>query len=262
VKTLQSATRPISTSPPAPSCERRVPLAARLEPFDSYWQAPADVEKGYRSFQQFYRSNYLKHLPTRRDIDVLVVSCGPGYFVSLLNEEGYSRVQGIDSDPAKIAHARRRHLNCEVAEAFPFVEARRERYDLIICEQELNHLTRDEVIRFLELCRRCLRPGGHLFVYGLNGANPLVGAENLAHNIDHFHTFTEYSLNQVLELTGFEDIRLLPWKLYVFWINPVNYVGWALTGMAEWFFRGWYLVYGKKVKILSKKIAAVCRKPA
>src|SRR5271155_5598422 len=25
-------------------------LAARLEPFDSYWQAPADVDSGYKSF--------------------------------------------------------------------------------------------------------------------------------------------------------------------------------------------------------------------
>jgi hypothetical protein len=31
-----------------PAAERA--LSARLEPFDSYWQAPADVERGYSSF--------------------------------------------------------------------------------------------------------------------------------------------------------------------------------------------------------------------
>ena len=41
-------------------------LSAKLEPFDSYWQAPRDVEKGYAAFRQYYRSNYLKHLPKDR----------------------------------------------------------------------------------------------------------------------------------------------------------------------------------------------------
>ena len=34
-------------------------LSAKLEPFDSFWQAPKDVEKGYKSFYQYYRHNYL-----------------------------------------------------------------------------------------------------------------------------------------------------------------------------------------------------------
>lgn len=43
------------------------------------------------------------------------------------------------------------------------------------------------MITFLRLYRQSLRPNGVLVVYGLNGANPLVGSGNLAHNIDHFN---------------------------------------------------------------------------
>lgn len=237
-------------------------LAARIEPFDSYWQAPADVEKGYRSFAQYYRHNFLPHLPGDRDAAILVVSCGPGYLVHLLVQEGYRNVVGIDSDPAKIEHARGRSLNCRVERAFPFLQGRNGEFDAIVCEQELNHLTFDEMIDFLGLCHLALKPGGTIVVYGLNGANPLVGAENLAHNIDHFNTFTEYSLNQVLELAGFQEVRLLPLKLYVFWKNPLNYVGWAVTGLFSLVFRGTYAMYGKSVRIMTKKIAATARKPA
>ena len=60
-------------------------LTARLEPFDSYWQAPADVDKGYAKFAAYYRANYLPHLPADRDARILVLSCGPGYLVSLLH---------------------------------------------------------------------------------------------------------------------------------------------------------------------------------
>jgi 2-polyprenyl-3-methyl-5-hydroxy-6-metoxy-1,4-benzoquinol methylase len=236
--------------------------AARLEPFDSYWQAPADVEKGYAKFSAYYRANYLPHLPANRAVRILVISCGPGYLVNLLHGQGYQDIIGIDSDPEKIAHARRRDLPCKTAEAFAYLEQNEQAFDVIIPEQELNHLTLDEQLEFLELCRRNLQPGGLLIVYGLNGANPLVGSENLSHNIDHFNTFTDYSLAQMLKLGGFVDIKVLPLKLYVFWKNPLNYVGLAVTTALELMFRACFVLYGKDVKVLTKKLAAVCRKPA
>lgn len=254
-------TAPIPAGRPAAPAGGRQ-LAARLEPFDSYWQAPADVEKGYRKFAAYYRANYLRHLPADRAARILVVSCGPGYLVSLLREAGYGNVLGIDSDPGKIAHAQRRGLPCETARAFPFLEQGRGPFDVIIPEQELNHLTLDEQIEFLRLCRRNLKPGGLMIVYGLNGANPLVGSENLAHNIDHFNTFTDYSLKQILSLGGLEVVEVMPLKLYVFWKNPLNYVGLVATTLLELLFRACFVLYGKDVKILTKKLAAVCRNPA
>src|SRR5215212_9159007 len=185
-------------------------LAARLEPFDSYWQAPKDVEKGFSSFTAYYKANYLAHMPQDRDARILVISCGPGYLVNMLRQCGYRNVLGIDSDPAKVEFARRRSLPCEAAQAFPFLTGRHGEYDVIIPEQELNHLTLDETIEFLRLCRDALRPGGKVVVYAMNGANPLVGSENLAHNIDHFYNLTEYSLEQVLNLSGYRNVRVFP----------------------------------------------------
>lgn len=235
-------------------------LSARLEPFDSYWQAPDDIEKGYSSFYEYYRQNYLPYMPNDKACAILVISCGPGYLVETLSKNGYTNVLGIDSDPEKVAHAKRHALNCETAEAFPFLSDKSNRFDVIIPEQELNHLTIAEQITFLKLCHNSLRDGGSVIAYGLNGANPFVGAENLAHNIDHFNTFTEYSLQQILELGGFSDVRLFPLKIYVFWKNPLNYVGLFITGFFELVFRVMFKLYGKNVKILSKKVAAVAQK--
>jgi SAM-dependent methyltransferase len=235
-------------------------LSARLEPFDSYWQAPDDIEGGYSSFYEYYRQNYLPKMPNDKACEILVISCGPGYLVETLSINGYINVLGIDSDSEKVSHAKRHALNCETAEAFPFLSDKPNRFDVIIPEQELNHLTIAEQITFLKLCHRSLREGGTVIAYGLNGANPFVGAENLAHNIDHFNTFTEYSLQQILKLGGFSDVRLFPLKIYVFWKNPLNYIGWFITGFFELVFRVMFKLYGKNVKILSKKVAAVAQK--
>jgi SAM-dependent methyltransferase len=232
-------------------------LSARLEPFDSYWQAPADVESGYRSFLAYYRANYAQRLPQDRAARILVISCGPGYLVNMLAQAGYTGVRGIDSDAGKVAHAQRHGLPCEVADAFAFLEKSAESWDAIVPEQELNHLTIAETIEFLQLCHRALRPGGRIVVYAMNGANPLVGSENLAHNIDHFYNVTEYSLGQLLGLGGFTQVQPFALKLYVFWKNPLNYVGLAVTTVFELLFRVIFKLYGKNVTILSKKVAAV-----
>ncbi|HLW23734.1 MAG TPA: methyltransferase domain-containing protein [Steroidobacteraceae bacterium] len=238
-------------------------LSARLEPFDSYWQAPEDVDRGYQSFKAYYRANYLKHIPADREARILVVSCGPGYLVDLLVESGYRHALGIDSDAAKVAHALKRSLPCETAQVFPHLAAHQNaEYDCIIPEQELNHLTLEETIAFLKLCRGALKPGGTIIVYAMNGANPLVGSENIAHNIDHFYNVTEHSLKQLLELGGFESIHPFALRLYVFWKNPLNYVGLTVTGLLEAAMRIVFILYGKKVRIVSKKIAAVARRPA
>jgi hypothetical protein len=94
----------------------------------------------------------------------------------------------------------------------------------------------------------------------MNGANPFVGAENLAHNIDHFYIVTEYSLTQLLELGGFKNVRPFALKLFVFWKNPLNYVGLVATAVMELAMRVIFMLYGKKVRVLSKKVAALAVK--
>jgi SAM-dependent methyltransferase len=233
-----------------------------MEPFDSFWEAPDDVEKGYASFYAFYKHNYLNHIPRNKDSKILVISCGPGYLVHLLTEHGYTDVLGIDSIEDKVAHAQARNLNCRVARAFEFLDKAVEPYDVIFCEQELNHLTKDEILEFLELCWEKIRPGGTLIVHALNGANPITGAEALAQNFDHYNTFTEYTMGQVLEHSKFVDVRVIPLHLYVFWTNPLNYLLILMSMFYTLFFRISFIMYGKKNRLFTKKIGAVCKKPS
>jgi len=111
------------------------------------------------------------------------------------------------------------------------------------------------------LCRRKLRAGGRLLVFALNGANPITGAEALAQNFDHFNTFTEYTLRQVLLHSGYERVETFDLNLYVFYGNPFNYVAMAAAGALALVFRACFLLYGKNNRLFSKKIAATCVKP-
>jgi 2-polyprenyl-3-methyl-5-hydroxy-6-metoxy-1,4-benzoquinol methylase len=237
-------------------------LTAKVEPFDSFWEAPDDIDKGYEKFYQFYRHNYLSRVPVDKNSRILVVSCGPGYFVNALSRHGYKNVLGIDSYEEKIAYAREKNLDCRVARVIPFLADKRDSFDVIFCEQELNHLTKNEMVEFLKIAWQSLTRGGTLIVHGLNGANPITGSEALAQNFDHYNTFTEYSLRQVLEYSGYENVSVFPLNLYVFYRNPFNYAAWTASTLLSLFFRACFLLYGKSNKIFTKKIAAACVRPA
>ena len=238
----------------------RTPLTAVIEPFDSFWEAPENIEKGFARFGQFYRRNYLDRLPKNRASKTLVISCGYGYFVQLLKDAGYSDVLGIDSDPEKVRIATEKGLNCTVESAFAFLENSPGSYDAIIAEQEINHLTKEEILIFLSLCRKSLAEGGTLMVHSLNGANPVTGSEALAQNFDHYNTFTEYSLRQILDYSGFVEVNVFPLNLYVFYGNPLNYVALLADRINTLIFRINFILYGKHNRIFTKKIAAVGKK--
>ena len=235
-------------------------LSAKTEPFDSFWEAPDDIEKGFDTFGKFYRRNYLKHIPNDKNIKILVISCGAGYLVNLMKKIGYLNILGIDSKSQKIDYAKKRKLNCRTERAGAFLEKNGEIFDLIFLEQEINHLTKTEILEFLQLCFKNMAEGGTLILHSLNGANPITGSEALAQNIDHYNTFTEYSLTQVLGHSGFSNIRGFPLNLYIFYENPANYVGMALNTLLNLIFKLSFVFYGKENKIFTKKIAAVCKK--
>ncbi len=237
-------------------------LTAKIEPFDSFWEAPENIEKGYSSFGKFYRRNYLKYIPKNKQANILVVSCGPGYFVNLLNKEGYTNVLGIESDAEKTKIAEAKGFNCEIGQAFPFLEKNQNPFDVIFVEQEINHLSKDEILIFLKLCWNNLKFDGMLLVHSLNGANPITGAEALAQNFDHYNTFTESSLRQILKYSNFKDIQVIPLNLYIFYENPLNYIGLFLDALLSLFFRLSFIFYGKSNRIFTKKIAAICKKLA
>lgn len=239
--------------------KRRRELTATIEPFDSFWEAPEDIEKGYRSFFLFYKDNYANFFPADKNAEILCISCGPGYGVNLFNQLGFKNALGIDSFPDKIEYALKRKLNCRVGYAFDFLEDSPDRtFDLLLVEQELNHLTKPEILDFLDLCKRKLKPGGRIICFALNGANPITGAEALAQNFDHQNTFTEYTFRQVLHHTGFAEIKVFDLNLYVFYGNPFNYVAMAAAAFLKLLFRICYVLYGKNNKLFSKKIAATC----
>lgn len=111
--------------------------------------------------------HYHRYLLARdhcRDRDVLDVAAGEGYGTALLSQVARSAM-GVEIDPAAVAAARRefgrpglRYLVGD-ARAIPLADAT---VDVVVSFETLEHFDGQE--RFLDECRRVLRPGGLLII--------------------------------------------------------------------------------------------------
>jgi SAM-dependent methyltransferase len=123
---------------------------------------------------------------------VLDVGAGYGFFLAALEKAGYE-AYGMEISSHAAAEARKR-TRAEVVEQgaeapFPYPDGR---FDAITLLDVIEHL--EDYGATLASCRRCLKPGGKLFVITLNAhslARPLLGKKWSWHqDPTHIHMFT------------------------------------------------------------------------
>lgn len=168
----------------------------------------ADTElPGFK--RQFHIYDHLLRpvLAGRVPESALEIGCGPGGFLYWARERGWPAINGVDLSAEQIAVAQELGLNAENVSFQQHLAGKSEVYDLIVGMDLIEHLTRDEVFRFLDMCAVALRPGGKLFLTTPNGAGIRPGP--VAHgDLTHETIFTPQTIRTVLQLTGYQDIKI------------------------------------------------------
>jgi 2-polyprenyl-3-methyl-5-hydroxy-6-metoxy-1,4-benzoquinol methylase len=150
---------------------------------------------------------YLKGwLPESRDAAIADVACGPGWLLRFLARSGYTNLAGVDVSAEQVALARRHAPEVECGDVLAFLQKRPSGFDLVTGVDIIEHLTKDEVLDFLDACHGALRPGGRLVLQTPNGESPFFGAVRYG-DFTHETCFTPTLLRQLLELAGFADVE-------------------------------------------------------
>jgi SAM-dependent methyltransferase len=137
---------------------------------------------------------------------VLEVGCGPGNFLEWALARDLSPV-GIDLSAEQVEVARARGLPAERAAAQDYLPRHDSAFDLIVAQDVLEHLTRDEAFAFLDAARAALRPGGSLFLTTPNAAAWRPGPVAYG-DLTHETLFTPQTLDLALRLCGFGPARI------------------------------------------------------
>lgn len=155
----------------------------------------------------YYGRTYGDVRPADKNVRILDIGCGMGYFLYYLSNKGYHNFIGIDISEEQIRFCRENIT--EKVKCCDIFDCLRENgdFDVIVMNDVLEYFQKKEILHLLELTYEKLNKSGLLLIKVPNAANPFnVG--NFYNDFTHETQFTKESLFQVLSTTGFNKIRI------------------------------------------------------
>jgi SAM-dependent methyltransferase len=233
----------------------------------THWQfSHTTSPDDFRFIKNIYRKRFGSILPQNKAAAILDVACGLGYFLYFLKEEGYTNYQGIDFSKEQLDIARTNGISeVEEADLFSYLPQQRNSYELIIANDIIEHFTKDEVVRFLDLLYNALKPGGMVIISTANMAS-LYGARTAYLDFTHETGFTPQSLSQILRVCQFIDVTIIGENPIIHDFRSMFRAGlwWILVKFQRLYFyieRGTGRQLWKGQYIFTPRIFAVAKKP-
>lgn len=166
-------------------------------------------------FEQF-EYNYKKHLPADKNAYILDIGPGRGEMLTCLKNWGYNNYLGVDISPSVVKFCKSLNLNCELAnDTVSWLSKNQDKFDAVTLFDVLEHIKKEETIKFLNSIKDSLKKGGVLIIQTPN----LQAPEGYLHRYNDFtHEFgyIEHSLRQVLVTAGFNNVKFGGFEEFVF----------------------------------------------
>lgn len=217
-------------------------------------------EKEEAAINKYFKRNYLPHFPKNRDCKILDLGCGLGYYMKACKKFGYENVMGVDMSQSNVEYCRQCGMMCELGDALSYLRSSGGGYDIIIFNDVIEHLTKEELFPVLLEIKSALKSGGKLIIKTYNLANPITSISGRYFDMTHEIGFNEASMYQVLNAIDFKNIKIKGADIFVIGV-PFIYVLKLYTIIQNTF---WYLqscVYGRNsITIFSKNLIAIAKK--
>jgi len=157
---------------------------------------------------KIYRKRFSRFLPEDKKAHIIDVACGSGHFLYFLQQTGYKNAIGIDLSKEQVEQARKKGINnVKKADLFKYLPKFSNYFQMVIANDIIEHLKKEEIIQFLDLIYTALKPGGTVIISTLNEMS-LFGASLLHSDFTHETGFTPTSLWQVMSICNFKDIEI------------------------------------------------------
>lgn len=175
------------------------------------YSASFGVQKTYMpEFQQEQYESTYPELPAEPSAAIADLGCGKGEWLSWLAAKGFQNLTGVDGSEADLFIARSHDqvgVSWVHSDLIEYLEAHPSSYDLLHAKDVIEHMTKDEFIRFLLVAYKALKPGGRLWLLTFNAQSPLSSATRYG-DFTHESGHTPASLAQCLRACGFSALRV------------------------------------------------------
>lgn len=158
----------------------------------------------YETWAQGAERRFAGWYPADRSAPVLDLGCGAGNFLFSLQHLGYQDLTGVDLSPEQTALARQWCPTARIIEGnvFDVLQTYSNHFALISALDLIEHFCKGEVLPFLELVYRALRPGGRLILQTPNAASPWIGSVAYS-DFTHEWFYSPRGLERMLGMAGF-----------------------------------------------------------
>jgi 2-polyprenyl-3-methyl-5-hydroxy-6-metoxy-1,4-benzoquinol methylase len=156
-------------------------------------------------------------LPTNVNARICDIGCGWGHLLLSLWASGYKNLYGVEISDTQLAMAKKglpQEINLFCGDGVSYIKETKELFDLITIFDLLEHMDVAQSVELLRGCYEKLLPGGSVVIRVPNMAN-ILSAYSRYMDITHINGHTEWSLFQLLDLSGFEQHNVLIKK----WFN-------------------------------------------
>lgn len=151
---------------------------------------------------------YVPLFPARAQPRIVDCATGTGLLPNALRELGYTDVLGIDISAEQVRAATEQGFPVRQGDVLEHLAGVAGELDVVLAIDLIEHLTRDELLAFLDAARAALTSGGALIVRCPNAGSPF-GARLTASDLTHETAFSRLSLLQALRVCGFTQIRII-----------------------------------------------------
>lgn len=157
--------------------------------------------------------NFKKILPNNKEVKILEIGFGTGFFIKYLLSNGYKNIYGIELSPEETEFVKKNiYNNVECVESTEdFLDKHKNDYDFIFMFDVLEHIPKDKTIDLLMKIKQALRSGGIFIARVPNASNPF-NVNQFGNDFTHEFIYTARSLSQVNKIAGFSEIKILPFK--------------------------------------------------
>jgi SAM-dependent methyltransferase len=172
----------------------------------------SDDEAHVQKMVDFYEKVVLPFLPVDKNIKILDIGCGMGFFLMALRKNGYLNAFGIDSDRAQIASCEAKQLSVMYSpDSIQYLGEHGEDFDLITAFDVIEHVPPAEQIRFIRCIYQALKHPGKCLLTTPN-ATSFLAAHNRYVDYTHQSLFTTVSIDFILFNGGFKKIDVRPFE--------------------------------------------------
>lgn len=179
------------------------------EEYSSTAQSPVMgiSEATYKTREAAFQKRFEFILSMPRDASILDIGCGMGFFLKFLQNNGFDHSEGIDFSPEQVEVGKK--FGVEGAQLLSwqeFLPQNQEKFDFILVDNVIEHLTRDEIVEFLKCVLASLKPKGRVYISTPNSGS-VFGLPLAFIDFTHEVYFTAASLSQVINACGFAKVE-------------------------------------------------------